>query len=159
MRRFLSLALTVLLAASLSGCFLLTPSKPKKLTTYFSDSEVVSVRYYYMTDEGNYRFEELDEDKIDDFVEELDSIEFSTKSFHTDYFWGGQLGIEMELEDGTYLTCDGTKLMLSGASVDSGRSSDEKIRSTYIDVKNGSYWDYVMDYFPSIEENGDRLYT
>ena len=39
------------------------------------------------------------------------------------------------------------------------KSNEEKIRSTYIDVKNGSYWDYVIDYFPSIEENGDKLYT
>ena len=159
MRRFLSIALTLLLVISLSGCFLLEPSKPKKLTTYYSGSAVVSVRYYHLTDEGDYRFEELAEDKIDDFVEEIDSIEFSTKSFHTDYFWGGTCGVEMELEDGTYLTCDGTKLMLSGASVDSGKSNEEKIRSTYIDVKNGSYWDYVIDYFPSIEENGDKLYT
>ena len=74
MRRFLSIALTLLLVISLSGCFLLEPSKPKKLTTYYSGSAVVSVRYYHLTDEGDYRFEELAEDKIDDFVEDIDNV-------------------------------------------------------------------------------------
>ena len=73
-------------------------STDKKIPTFYSDSEIVSVRYYHRDADG-YRFEELDEDKLDEFVDALNAMELETGGA-LDYYWGGSYGIEMELEDG-----------------------------------------------------------
>ena len=115
MKRLLSLIFTSILALSLCGCFLLeSHSSSEKIPTMFTDSEIVSVRYYYHESEG-YRFEELDEDRLDEFVDELNSMEIDTGGAR-DYFWGG-----------------------------------------FVYVTNCEFWDVMKDYFPSIEENGDKF--
>ena len=132
----------------------------KKIPTFYSDSEIVSVRYYYMGADG-YRVEDLDEDRLDDFVDDLDSMEIQTGGM-LNYYWGGRFGIEMELEDGTYMTYDGTKLELLGRSrLDDDFSSDDVLRgkSRNVYVMNYEFWDVMKDYFPSIEENGDDVFS
>lgn len=154
MKRLLSLIFTFILALSLCGCFLLESHiSSEKIPTMFTDSEIVSVRYYYYESEG-YRFEELDEDRLDEFVDELNSMEIDTGGAR-DYFWGGSFGVEMALEDGTYLTYDGTMLELVDRPIDDPESDDIKHKFVY--VTNCEFWDVMKDYFPSIEENGDKF--
>lgn len=131
----------------------------KKLPTFYSDSEIVAVRYYYHDSDGGYRIEELDAERMDEFVDELNSMELGTGGM-MDYYWGGSFGIEMELDDGTYLTYDGTRLeMLQKSRLDEDYSYDDKIKSEYVHVSNEDFWEVMNDYFPSIEENGDHVWA
>ena len=152
MKRLLSLILISILAFSLCGCFLFeaTPTS-KKIPTFFSDSKIVSVRYYHRESDG-YRFEELDEDDHDDFIDELNKMELKSGGAR-DYFWGGQYGIEMTLRDGTYLTYDGTRLELLDNPIDDPKADD--ISGKFVYVTNCEFWDVMEEYFPSIKENGD----
>lgn len=61
----------------------------------------------------------------------------------------------MALEDGTYLTYDGTMLELVDRPIDDPESDDIKHKFVY--VTNCEFWDVMKDYFPSIEENGDKF--
>ena len=155
MKRLLSLIMLLALALSLSGCFLFEAHETdKKLTTFLTDSPVVSVRYYYMEMDGHFRFEDLDEDKLDGFVDRLDSMKLESGGAR-DYFWGGQFGIEMELEDGTYLTYDGTCLEHRNAKIGRRYDSDDRIRKRFVSVTDCDFWDVMKEYFPSIEEHKD----
>lgn len=132
----------------------------KKIPTFYSDSDIVAVRYYYRY-AGENRVEELDEDRLDEFVDDLDSMELEVGGM-MDYYWGGTFGIEMELEDGTYMTYDGTRLeQLQRSRLDEDFSSDDKIygNSDYVRVMNEDFWEVMEEYFPSIEENGDHVHS
>ena len=64
----------------------------------------------------------------------------------------------MELEDGTYLTYDGTCLRLLSVPIgDEYPNREDRLESEFVYVVNYDFWEAVGDYFPSIEENGDRL--
>jgi len=157
MRRLIITVLMMILALSLCGCFLLGGSTDKKLTAYHSDSPVVAVRLYYQTDrkgpDRTYAFEELPADKLDEFIKTVDSMALYMHTFHTDYFWGGSYGIEMTLEDGTYLTYDGTCLKLSKTPVDvKADAKEDKISSTFIEVKNCDFWKEMRQFFPDVED-------
>ncbi len=123
----------------------------KKLTTFYSDSEVIAVRYYCIDQDG-YRFEELDEERLDEFISDLDSMEIKT---------GGMVnmihsyGIEMELDDGTYLDYDGKRLYLISGPIDS--ENLEHIENEAVQVTDQDFWEVMKDYFPSIEANGDHV--
>ena len=123
----------------------------KTLTTFYSDSKVVAVRYYYRGQDG-YRFEELDEEKLDEFISDLDSMELKT---------GGMVnmihsyGIEMELDDGTYLDYDGKRLYLISGPIDS--ENLEYIENEAVQITDQDFWEVMKDYFPSIEANGDHV--
>lgn len=154
MKRLLSIFLISILAMSLCGCFLFeATSTSNKIPTFFSDSEIVSVRYYYHESEG-YRIEELDEDRLDEFIDELNAMELKSGGAR-DYFWGGSFGVEMTLEDGTYLTYDGTRLELLDRPIDDPKSDD--IKGEFVYVTNCEFWDVMRNYFPSINENGDKF--
>ena len=133
----------------------------KKIPSFYTDSEIVAVRYYHSEQDGSYRIEELDEEMLDEFVDDLNSMELHTGGM-IDYYWGGSFGIEMELDDGTYMTYDGTRLeRLSRSRLDEDFSYDDKIRgeSTYVYIMNEDFWEVMNDYFPSIEENGDHVWA
>ncbi|MCR4929498.1 MAG: hypothetical protein K5988_05840, partial [Lachnospiraceae bacterium] len=85
----------------------------KELTNYFYESPIVSARYYFRDGGTNtYTYDDIPEDKIDEFVDALNSLTISGSSdFHTDYFYGGVSGIECTLEDGTNFDFDGEKLI------------------------------------------------
>ncbi len=132
----------------------------KKLTTYYSVSEVVAVRYYYRED-GDYRVEELDQDKLDEFVDDLNSMDLESGNVFMDYYWGGQFGIEMEYDDGTYVTYDGTRLeVLSRSRLNEDFTSADVLsgQSYYVHVINDDFWEVMEGYFSSIEENGDEVF-
>lgn len=130
----------------------------KTIPTFYTDSEIVSVRYYYWESDG-YRFEELDEDLLDDFVDDLDSMEIEYGGA-MDYYWGGSFGIEMELEDGTYLTYDGTELDHRSSAVgDKHITSADSKQDDFVYVMDCDFWEVMKDYFPSIEENGDHVFA
>ena len=133
----------------------------KKLPTFYTDGEIVAVRYYYHED-GDYRVEELDEDRIDELVDDLNSMELETGTIFMDYYWGGQFGIEMEYEDGTYVTYDGTRLeVLTRSRLNEDFTSADVLtgKSYYVNVVNEDFWEAMEDYFPSIEENGDQVFS
>ena len=151
------IGIVVLIIVGLIGILSERPTD-KTIPTFYSDSDIVSVRYYFHEADG-YRFEELDEDKLDEFIDILDDMELTTGGA-MDYYWGGSYGIEMELEDGTYLTYDGTRLTLNSVPIgDEYPHYEDRLESEYVHVVNYDFWEEVDDYFPSIEENGDHLYT
>lgn len=132
----------------------------KNIPTFYSNSEIVSVTYYYRESDG-YRTERLDDDKLDEFVDELGSMKIETGGL-MDYYWGESFGIEMELEDGTYMIYDGTKLeMFEKSHFDEDFSYDDKIRnkSDFVHVADYDFWEFAKEYFPSIEENGDKVFA
>ena len=132
----------------------------KTIPTFYSNSEIVSVTYYYRESDG-YRTERLDDDKLDEFVDELGSMKIETGGL-MDYYWGESFGIEMELEDGTYMIYDGTKLeMFEKSHFDEDFSYDDKIRnkSDFVHVADYDFWEFAKEYFPSIEENGDKVFA
>ena len=156
-------AVVVLIVVMLVGLFLGAISRhktDKKIPTFYSDSEIVAVRYYHREGDG-YRVEELDEDRLDDFVDDLNSMKLEAGGM-LDYYWGGSFGIEMELEDGTYLNYDGTNLELYRRSrLDAYFSYDDRLKnkSNFVYVMNYDFWEVAEEYFPSIEENGDNVFA
>ncbi len=152
-RKLLTVILVIvslLILATQAGCF---GDESSTLTTYFGDSTVVAARYYVSWDRENYESEELPADRIDDLVEKLDSMKLKKHGFHTDYFWGGVYGIELELEDGNYITYDGTKLELRSASrVQDNNNSENNLRSTFFEVTDCNYWNEMKAFFPSIDD-------
>ena len=123
----------------------------KKLPTFYSDSEIVAVRYFNW-DSGDYTFEELDEDRLDEFIDDLNSMELETGGM-MGYYGGSDCGIEMELEDGTYLTYDGKHLALRNIRVDdtdSASSGYTHIELEAVYVTNCDFWEVMGDYFAAI---------
>ena len=144
----------VLIGAVIGGLFfsvLAGHKTDKKIPTYYSDSEIVAVRYYHRDSEGGYRIEELDEDRLDEFVDDLNSMEIHTGGM-MDYYWAGSFGVEMELEDGTYLRYDGTKLEHSKASFVDGPGNSDLIKDEFIEVSNADFWGDMEKYFPAVSD-------
>lgn len=136
----------------LPGCFGSSRSS-KTLTDFFGESTVVAARFYVQYDDG-YNTEELAQDQLQALVDKLDSMSLKTHSFHTDYFWGGRQGIELKLEDGNYITYDGTRLELrSGSRVEGYVDSKYNLRSKFIEVTDCEFWDEMKAFFPSIEDS------
>lgn len=137
-----------------------TPHKSdRQIPSFYTTSNVVSVRYYYREEDG-YRTEDLDESKLKEFVSDLYSMEIKTGGM-MDYYWGGSFGIEMKMEDGSYVYYDGTKLESTRKSRLDDQSSygPEKRQSEFVYVMNYDFWDVMKKYFPSIEENGDKVFA
>lgn len=65
----LSFILLAALILSVSGCILpgARHQTDKKIPTFYTDSKIVAVRYFHREGDG-LRFEELGEDKLEDFV-------------------------------------------------------------------------------------------
>lgn len=151
-----SMALLICLSAVLMcGCLFSGTSsgsskKKKALTDYYGESTVVAARYYSQG-EDVYYYEELPEDQLPALVEKLDSMEYKYHFFHTDYFWGGQMGIELDLEDGNHITYDGTKIELRSESrVIDGDDPDNDLKSDFLEITNCSFWEEMAPFFPSI---------
>ena len=141
----LILALTAL---SLSGCF--GGRTRKNLLNYFGECKVQSARIYIISQKDG-QFEELKASRVPELVKKLESMQLKTKAFHTDYFWGGQFGIELTLEDGTYLTYDGTKLEHRRDARPTNNGSN--IESVFAEVTNMKFWEEMAEFFPAVKEN------
>ena len=132
----------MLIAFTFTGCF--GGRTRKNLLNYFGESKVQSARIYIISQKDG-QFEELKASRVPELVKKLESMQLKTKAFHTDYFWGGQFGIELSLEDGTYLTYDGTKLEHRRRSRESG--DRDNIESVFAEVTNMNFWDEMDAFF------------
>ncbi len=161
-KKALSIALIVFMALSMCGCFLFKPTKLKTtLTTEYSDSDVVSVTCFYRDPhaKGGYTFERLPDDRLEGFLDEINSYQLMEHFGHTDYFWGGQFGIEMELSDGTYLRYDGTMLEHSRTSFKEDPAHDDQIDHGFIEVDGVVFWDRMAEYFSLVADNRTDIFT
>jgi len=152
--------IVVLLGAALLSLFT-KHETDKRIPTFYTDSEIVAVRYYYGDSIDGYRVEELDEDRIDEFVDDLNSMDLVVGGA-MDYYWDGHFGIEMELDNGTFMTYDGTRLeTLRVSRVDEDFTVDDELKSKsdFVFVTNYDFWEVMNDYFPSIEEYGDNVHA
>ena len=77
------------------------------------------------------------------------------------YWWRGRFGIEMAMEDGTYQMYDGSWLELRRSELVDVYSTDEVInlKGNYVYVLNCDFWEVMKEYFPSIEENEDQVFS
>ena len=132
----------MLIAFTFTGCF--GGRTRKNLLNYFGESKVQSARIYIISQKDG-QFEELKASRVPELVKKLESMQLKTKAFHTDYFWGGQFGIELTLEDGTYLTYDGTKLEHRRRSRESG--DRDNIESVFAEVTNMNFWEEMDGFF------------
>ena len=132
----------MLIAFTFTGCF--GGRTRKNLLNYFGESKVRSARIYIISQKDG-QFEELKASRVPELVKKLESMQLKTKAFHTDYFWGGQFGIELTLEDGTYLTYDGTKLEHRRRSRESG--DRDNIESVFAEVTNMNFWEEMDGFF------------
>ena len=132
----------MLIAFTFTGCF--GGRTRKNLLNYFGECKVQSARIYIISQKDG-QFEELKASRVPELVKKLESMQLKTKAFHTDYFWGGQFGIELSLEDGTYLTYDGTKLEHRRRSRESG--DRDNIESVFAEVTNMNFWDEMDAFF------------
>ncbi|MBP5224941.1 MAG: hypothetical protein J6Z38_05100 [Lachnospiraceae bacterium] len=137
----------IVLCILLSGCFLYGPTS-KKLTTYYTQSKVVSARFFTGARNGSTSCSELDAGRVQELVAKLDSMELKTKMAHTDYFWAGQYGIELTYEDGTFLVYDGTKLFQRKVPVTEGFASEDHLHSEFVEVTNMKFWEEMKAFFP-----------
>lgn len=141
----------MLIAFTFTGCF--GGRTRKNLLNYFGESKVQSARLYVISQKDG-QFEELKSSRVPELVERLESMQLKTKAFHTDYYWGGQFGIELSLEDGTYLTYDGTKLEHRRRSRESG--DRDNIESVFAEVTNMNFWDEMDAFFLSAKSIRER---
>ncbi len=148
-----SILLLVLVCLSVTGCFgLFSPSRTdKRLTTYFSDSHVVSVRFFMLNTDLGYDTEELPDSEVSRLAEKLDSMELTVHYYHTDYYWQNDFGIELGLEDGSYLVYDGTKLRHRTVSVTENTGTECDTEGKFLEVIGCNFWEEMRQFFPSIE--------
>lgn len=138
----------------------LTSQKPDgKLPNYHDSADkLVSVQYYYREPSG-YRFEKLDKDRLDEFADDLESMELENGGIMYDY-WRGDFGIEMEFESGTYLSYDGSAVeVLQKSRSDKDFSETDAKQDDHVYVTNYDFWEVMKGYFPSIEKNGDNVFS
>ena len=159
-KKALSVVLTAVTVCAMSGCFLFGPTKLNTtLTTELSKSHVESVTFFMMDSQSDvgYIAEELPAAQLDGFLDEVNSYQLVEHFGHTDYFWGGQFGIEFRLEDGTYLRYDGTKLVHSKVSFDENPGSGDKIKDEFIEVSDVDFWNEMSKYFAAVNANRKQL--
>ena len=155
MKRIAAIILTVLLAFALSGCFLFTPSKSsKKLTTYFDeDAKVVGARVFASPKKADeeYYFEEVAPEDLDALVKEIDSTPLTSHFAHTDYFYKGSYGIELTLDDGTYLIYDCTRLDHTSKPFDPENRTFDADEKEFLEDTNEDFWDRIAPYVPGMD--------
>ncbi len=152
MKKIISITVITMLAAILlCGCCGGSSRSDKKLTKYYSDSPVIAASFY-LGDE----FYELPQDQLPAFCEKLDSMELERHVGHVDYYWAYQFGIELSLEDGTFINYDGTKYNLFSTSLRESHDSENKLHGCFLEVTNMDFWAEIREFFPNIPE---ELYT
>lgn len=147
MKRITALLASVLAVLCLAGCF---GSREKPLTDYFHGGEVLSARYYCRDTDGGYYTEELDPAQIPAMLDRMGSMDVQRYSFHTDYFWGGRFGIELEMEDGTFICYDGTRLIRQSVPMTSQADEVRYYDRVFLEVTNCDFWEAMRDFFPGI---------
>ncbi len=110
----------------------------------------VSARFYV---KGGV-VQELPAGMLSELVTELDTMKFKTHGFHTDYYWHGQFGIELTLDDGTFWNYDGTCAELRSVSITESTDNEYKIRKEFIEITDADFWDTMEQFFPEIANTG-----
>ena len=145
----------------LLACVLVDKTE-KKIPAYWGKAEVVTAHFYYTEPSNSSRsekdlveYEEIDKDKLPGLLELLNSMSLEKYYFHRDYNWEGSFGIELELDNGKYITYDRTMLSLRTYSRSDESPSDRQkaIHRVFINVTNYDFWSVMKDYFPSVEEH------
>ena len=155
MKKPLCILISVLmLTVSFCGCTSLFEgtATSKKLTGYFTKSTVKAARFYqynYVDGEDVYAVEELPAELLPALTQTLDEMTLKRHVFHPDYFWGGRYGIELEFEDGSFMTYDGTKAERHSASVAEGNT--ENLSSSFLEVSNMDFWKEMAKYFQTVD--------
>lgn len=154
MKKAIRITLAALLicavCAAFCGC-LGSYETTKKLTGYYTQSPVKAARYYqkyYENEQDVYRADELDPSLLPALAAKLDEMALTHHGFHTDYYWGGRFGLELEFEDGTFMTYDGTKAEYRSKSMlDGGDASENRLSSDFLEVTNMSFGEAVGEFF------------
>ena len=180
MKRIISLLLIMTFVFAFAGCTLFgnhgddktretaegikSGGYDRNILTFLPDEdvEIVAVRYYsgseYSRYEFEYTFEELDNKRISEFNETFRNIQYHTvpsndpsdPGFGPDCRRGDQ-GIEMLLDNGRYLICDGRRLVLGNDPVDSKDLTDQAGSMCVIKITGCDYWDLMKQFFDTIE--------
>jgi len=72
-------------------------------------------------------------------------------------FYRGFYGIELELEDGTYLIYDCTCLFHTRNPFDAEDKNDDTIERAYLEDADKNFWDRMEEFFPSLEDYGSEV--
>ena len=112
----------------------------------------VSARFYLGAGRGEPTVEELPPEKLPELIEALDKLTYKTHGFHTDYFWAGQYGVELTLDDGTFWNYDGTRVEHRRVSIIESLNEQNKISGTFTDLTDCSFFDAVRPFFEAAKE-------
>ena len=174
MKRCISLLLAIALVFSFAGCSVsknetqeserITAKGTKKhavdidLITDLPGEEVkvVTARYYSGIEISRYEidfvYENLDESKIEEFDQALRNIRYhKVDSFAPDSSRGDR-GLELLLDNGKYLICDGSRLVMSNEPVDSKTFSDTVNCMCAIQVTGNDFWKLMEQYFETVDD-------
>lgn len=130
----------------LSGCF--SGRARTGLLHRWTDAEPVAARMYFDGADGTERTQPLPPQQLAELVDMLENMKYRTHAFHTDYFWYGRCGLEIELSDGTFWIYDGTYAELRSASMTESAERDKKLRGAFVEILDGEYWERVLPFFP-----------
>ena len=152
-RIMLFASVLVMISVTFCGCITLFEGSEtnKKLVSYYGEHSVTGARFYmddYASDD--MITEELQSDRVQELVEKLESMKLKYHAFHTDYFWGGKYGVELDLDDGTYLRYDGTKLEHYGVSVKNKSTSADMIKGCFLEVTDCEFWEEMSRFFTTV---------
>ena len=141
--------IAVLLAAVLllSGCF--GGTVKTGLLSRWDCGTPLAARFFSLSGDGQRHTLELDPSRLEDLTQTLDAMTYKTHGFHTDYFWGGQFGIELDLEDGRIWRYDGTRMELYAAAPG---PEDRPVNSSFVEVTGEDFWETMKDFFPDLDK-------
>ncbi len=146
--------LTVLLCTAallLTGCFGGGRVKTD-ITKYDGCAVPVSARFYLSGADRTYTVEELPPEKLPELMKALDDLHYKTHGFHTDYFWAGQYGVELTLEDGTFWNYDGTRVEHRSVSITESRDMETRIAGTFTDLVESDFWAALRPFFDTVNQ-------
>ncbi len=139
----------LLFALLLTGC----TSRPKTgITHHWDCGTPVAARFYWDGRSENVPSEELPSDRVAELVSTLDAMEYRTHGFHSDYYWHGVFGIELELDDGTFLDYDGTCLELRSVSILQSSDNETQLHKEFVEMTGGDFWEVMGTFFEAVNE-------
>ena len=126
----------------------------KTLSTYYEDGEIVSARYFYDED-GERVWVDIPEDKVDEFVEELDTLTINHVGGMKNYFYGWRNGIELTYESGRFIRFDGEMIRYYYTG------SEDSYTNIYMYFEEGdeAFWDILSEYTVDGRELHNLLWT
>lgn len=134
------------------GLFLVacTENTEKKLSSYGSNQEIIEIMFYCgprLRDENINPdlIEILSSDKLEEFINEVDSWTLVIHHKIMDYYWGNKFFIQITYLDNSFIRYDGTKI--------SYYVDGEEQLSNFLEIKDVEFWATMKTYFDSIDLN------